>query len=362
MDYTIPNVNIEHFTERAKMAEGDFSTLFMVLSPTILHSKPLLFAKLADFYTLENATEYPPFLKRAVEAFFQNGGTLLYLFFYPLSHQKFDLNAFEKRLIQACDTLIDVEVISAINLYSQEVYPSYLKMGEIVQIQRTINDYCYKSDRISLSDMHAQFKDEYFDILGNTVIYHPWIIDNANYLLPPSIYAAALLSRLGDESNFFKSVANRELNNTHDVEYELTHDELAYLSKNRVNPVLNIPHRGVRLWGIKTFDETMDTLNELRVMKLIKRKIKRISKMYLFEPNDMMLQEKIKFLVAILLDKLLTLGALKEYNINSPTYEEQQQSEKLVIEIMLGFSTPIEYINIRLNKVEKENIVLTVTR
>ncbi|MBN2825963.1 MAG: hypothetical protein JXQ76_11600 [Campylobacterales bacterium] len=361
MDYTIPNVSIEHFMDRGEMAEGDFSTLFVILSPTVLLQKPLLLTRLSDFYRIDTLGEEEPFLKRAVEAFFKNGGVLLYLLFYPITHQKFDLNAFEKHLIQECDQLIDVEVISAVNLYSQELYKRFLKMGEIVQIQRIINNYCHKSDRISLSDICHEFEDNYFDILGNTVIYYPWIIDNTHYSLPPSIYAAALLSRLGDESNFFKSVANKELINTQDIEYELEHEELAHLSKNRVNPVLNIPHRGVRLWGIKTFDDTLDTLNELRVMKLVKRKIKRISKIYLFEPNDIMLEEKIKFLVAILLDKLLKVGALKEYNIDSPNHD-QRDSEKLVIEIMLGFSTPIEYINIRLNKIEKENIVLTVIK
>ncbi len=348
MNHTLPGVTIEHYREKSGSYDGDFSTLFLYFAADLPSGRAFPLTRPADLLKIKEL-EGHLFLRNCVDTFFKNGGDLLYILIYRPG-SVLDLNAFGSFLTGECDRLIDVEVVAAVNLYDTS-----LTAREIIQVQRIINDYCERSDRISLSDIGRDFEESYLDLIGRTVIYHPWIIDSRGYLLPPSVYAAALLSKMGNGSEFFRSIANRELVNTQDTNEVLDEYEAAEQVAKRINPVLNIPHRGVRLWGIKTFDHNVDTLNELRVLKLVKRKLRRISKMFIFEPNDVILEAKIQFLVTLLLEKLVELGALSGYEVN-PATDEYEEGDRIVIEIALGFSAALEYIRIRLEKVENEEI------
>jgi len=354
MDYRLPSVNIKHFT-RTQSYEGDFSTIFIVFSQSITFEKPILLSKKHQFETIIEL-EDEAFLKRAVEAFFVNGGERLYLLFIKVKSKKFSIEKFEKTLVRECDNLNDIEVISAINLFDEEVYLKLFSSKKIIEIQRTINHYCAKTHRISITDINKDFKEESLNVIGKSLLYYPWLIDNNNERLPPSIYAAALFAKNAKKNKYFESIANKHLLNTSDVELRLENDELEALIKNRINPIVFIPHRGVRFWGVKSFDENLDTINEVRVLKYIKRKLIKMSRVYLFEPSTLFLEAQIILMLKIFLEKLENIGAIQGFDVER-NEESLIEGNEIIIDISLAFFTPIEYINIKLNKLDKDALI-----
>lgn len=355
MNYGLPNVNIKHFS-KIEPYSGDFSTLFVLFSPDISFSKPIVLTKKYQFGMIEELQDNE-FLRRAVDAFFANGGDRLYLLFFQIEEDK-QLNylEFNDFLIKSCDRLNDIEVIVAINLFDDDIYQNMLSMRDILEIQRTINDYCDHSHRVSISDINSDFKKEYFSIIGKSVLYYPWIMDSNSKSLPPSTYAAALFSKMAKEDKYFESIANKPILNSLDVEFRLDDNELQDLVVDKINPVIFMPHRGVMIWGVKSFDEKLDSVNELRVMKYIKRRLIKSTRIYLFEPNTVFLEAQILLMLKVFFDNLEKIGAIEKYSVSIDSASMKAENE-IIINIGLAFSTPIEFINIRLNKADKDGIL-----
>jgi len=350
MNYSLPNVSIKHFS-KIEPYSGDFSTLFVLFSPSISFSKPIVLTKK---YQLSTITQLQGngFLQRAVDAFFANGGDRLYLLFFQVEDE-FNLLEFDDFLIKSCDRLNDIEVISAINLFDDDIYENILSMREILEVQRTINNYCEGSHRVSISDINGDFKKEYLHIIGKTILHYPWVMDSSNQKLPPSIYAAALFSKMAKEDKYFESIANKAIENVSDVEFRFDDNDLANLVKDKINPLIFMPHRGVMIWGVKSFDEKLDTVNELRVMKYIKRRLIKSTRIYLFEPNSVFLEAQILLMLKVFFDNLENIGAIEKFTVGVDSSSMKMDNE-IIINISLAFSTPIEFINIRLNKADKD--------
>ncbi|MDQ7084103.1 MAG: hypothetical protein Q9M36_03870 [Sulfurovum sp.] len=352
MDYGLPNVSIKHFS-KIEPYSGDFSTLFIVFLPNVPFSKPIVLTKKYEFGLIEELQDNG-FLKRAIHAFFANGGDRLYLLFFEVTKKKkLNITSFHHFITQSCDSLNDIEVISAINLFSNDIYQNILSMREILSIQRTINNYCAHSHRISISDINSDFKRAYLHSIGKSVIYYPWIMDNNNESLPPSIYASALFSKMAKANKYFESIANKPILNSADVEFRFDDNQLKRFTEDKINPVIFMPHRGVMIWGIKTFDETLDSVNELRVMKYIKRRLIKSTRIYIFEPNSLFLEAQILLMLKVFFENLEKMGAIEKYNVSIDKSSEKAENE-IIININLAFSTPIEFINIRLNKADKD--------
>ncbi len=354
MDYSLPNVNINHFN-RTKSYDGDFSTLFVVFSSLVSIEKPILLTKKHEFNTILELQD-DEFLKRAVEAFFVNGGDRLYLLFIKLNNKKLNLDKFNDYLIKECDRLNDIEVISAINLFDEEIYQKQLSTKKVIGVQRLINNYCANTHRVSITDINSDFKVETLNIIGKSILYYPWIMDSYSKPLPPSIYASALFSKMAKENKYFESIANKEILNTLDVNLRLEDYELEDLGKNRINPVIFMPHRGVRFWGIKSFDEKLDTVNEIRVLKYIKRRLIKMSRVYIFEPNTIFLEAQVILMVKVFLEKLENIGALLGYSVER-NEESLVEGNEIIIDIAVALASPIEFINIRLNKLDKDGMI-----
>jgi hypothetical protein len=352
MDYRLPNVNIKHFT-KTQAYDGDFSTLFVIFSKNILVKRPILLTKKHQFEMIEDIQE-DIFLKNAIEAFFVNGGDRLYLLFIKIGQKRFNLDKFHNILVQECDGLNDIELISAINVFDEDLYLHSFSMKEILKIQATINNYCSVTHRISITDINKDFENHYLNSLGKSLLYYPWIINKKNKALPPSIYAAGLFSKMAKANKYFESIANKELLNTQDIELRLDENELELLRKNRINPVIFMPHRGVRFWGVKSFDENLDTINEVRVLKYIKRKLVKMSQVYLFEPNTIFLEAQVILMVKVFLSKLENIGAILAFDVERND-ESLIKENEIIIDIAVALATPIEFINIRLNKIDKDS-------
>jgi hypothetical protein len=61
-------------------------------------------------------------------------------------------------------------------------------------------------------------------------------------------------------------------------------------------------------------------------------------------------------MVKIFLEKMETIGALEAFDVER-NEESLVQGNEIIIDISVAISTPIEFISIRLNKVDKDGII-----
>lgn len=367
MSSNIPGVFIKHNKSISQVLDEDFATLFLTFND-INFTNPLIVLK---DYSQANKYKFIKkdiFLYKAIEVFFANKGNKLYILNYPIKSKKsFDILEFENFINRSCDTLMDLEVVVGLDLYSSNIYNEILGQKYIVSIQRVINNYCTKTNRLSITDIPNDFNSKYLDIFGETIIYSPWIRDKSSILLPPSVYVGAMLSKFADQDKLAASVANKEIFNAIDLESNLTKDEKSILLENRINPIILVPHQGVRIWGTKAFDSKVDTTSELRIMKYIKRNLYRIGKAYVFEPNDNNLKDKILMQVENFLYNLWEKGGLAgkvkdhAYHINGETTITDANDKILTINIAVALVKPIEFIYIELNKVAQDGTQSTLS-
>jgi hypothetical protein len=367
MNSNIPGVYIKHNKSVGKIIEQDFATLFLIFNDDNFNT-PLItidnFSQVNEYSFIKKNI----FLQKAIEVYFANKGDKLYILNYPIkTKQSFDLLEFESFLSRSCDTLMDLEVIISPDLYGKKIYGNILGQRDIVAIQRSINNYCSASHRVSITDIPNDFDFNYLDIFGETSIYYPWIIDKSSILLPPSIYVSAMFSKFAKENKLAASVANKEIINAINIEKTLTKDERGILLDNRINPIILVPHQGVKIWGTKAFDSKVDTSTEQRIMKYIKRNLYRIGKAYVFEPNDNKLKDKILLHVESFLYKLWKAGGLagetkeQAYNSSGDIITTDMDDKILTINIAVSLVKPIEFIYIELNKVAQDGTQSTLS-
>lgn len=92
-------------------------------------------------------------------------------------------------------------------------------------------------------------------------------------------------------------------------------DELYEFPKN-LNPIAYIPGRGILVMGQKTTSPTvsaLDRVNVSRLVKYIKRELRKATFPYLFEPNDKLTRDNVKYTVDSFLSSLLSRRGLYDY-------------------------------------------------
>jgi hypothetical protein len=366
MNGVVPNVYIQHNSIIDRDVQKQLSTLFISFCNNNFENKLIKLNNFAQIHEYDYLKQNK-FLYKSIEVFFSNKGKSLYILNFPLKdEQTFNIIDFENFINRNCDNLIDLETIVAIDLYSTQIYKEILSLRSIISIQRSINIYCKNTNRISITDISDDFEEKYYDMLGETIIYYPWIKDKNSYTLPPSVYATSLLSRLANDNKLATSIANKEISNAQDVQKTLTDKEKSEFINHNINPVVFVPFKGVRIWGTKVFDSNIDTINELRILKYIKRNLQYIAKPYIFEQNDKNLENKIVIKTKDLLYELWDHGFLagssaqEAFSISSQTPDLTSSENILTIKIGVALVKPLEYIMIELNKIEKDNAQSTI--
>jgi len=366
---TIPGVYIRHSKTMGQILQEDFSTMFISFSLLDDFLEPLIclenYAEMLEYRGLRNNL----LLSSSIKAFFGNKGKKLYILNYPVGDSYFDIMKFEDFLSRTCDTLMDLEVIIGIDFYEKNIYKKIFSQRDIVAIQRVVNNYTTLTNRLSITDINKDFNEKYLDVFGETCIYTPWIKDDMNLPLPPSVYVSALLSKLADEDKFFQSVANVNILNATDVDRDLTSNQIENCISNRINPIKYVPHQGIRIWGVKATNSKSDTVNELRVLKYIKRNLQRVAKSYIFEPNNENLEDKLVSQIDIFLFKLWEIGAIigasknEAYQLSSDLFDEETGDRGNILRINLAVSLakPLEFIFIQLNKVDADGTQSTLS-
>jgi len=294
-------------------------------------------------------------LQAAVKSYFEVGGIELYLLNYA-QIENFDLNAFEDFVHSYCDNLQDLEVIFMPTLLET----SSLRQEVLMKIMNVVNDYAYKSDRISICDVNENILSSELDNLNETVIYYPGFINKDEKKVPASVVASALMSKLAHEEKFFHSIANKEIVNLSKQDKTLTKSGIHDLEIDGINPIIYQRTLGHRIWGIKVFNSHFNSVNELRSMKYIKRQLKALSREFLFEPNSVSLHDRLFFKINFFLHSLWQLGALsgatqdEAYVLNAQFNENDNSENTLVFSLSVALAKPLEFITIKLHRLEHD--------
>lgn len=88
------------------------------------------------------------------------------------------------------------------------------------------------------------------------------------------------------------------------------------LYSNNINPIAQIPNRGVVVWGQKTRSSTssaMDRVNVARLVNYIRYQMNLLVQPFLFEPNDAVTRKAVKRAADSFLSELVTLRGLEDF-------------------------------------------------
>lgn len=173
-------------------------------------------------------------------------------------------------------------------------------------------------------------------MLRNDQVSYPWfapaglrrgIIDNA--------------SRVGylTETSEFVNVGVRQ--GIRDVLYE-----------NAVNPITQTPSTGIVAFGQKTrspFASSMDRVNVARLVVYIRTQLDKIVRPFLFEPNDKLTRDEVKYVVDSFFNDLITKRALYDYLVvcdESNNTPDRIDRNELYIDVAIEPVKAIEFIYI----------------
>ena len=364
-NYILPDIYIEKALQQKRKNLESFSTLFLSFELTandMEESRNFIYLESISEMMHHHCLQKDTLLTQAINIYFENGGKNLYLM--PQAEDMdilFDTTKYIKFLAKYLDYLIDIETVLSIDIFLTKKFS--LSDIKIQNIQNSISTYCKSTNRLSLMDLPFD-KDPiiYASELYYTMSWYPWVVDKNKRLLPPSVYASALLSRLSSESRLFHSIANIELNNVIDTNVMIDRNQASELYKNLINPIVYIQNNGYRIWGVRTLGDNIKTMNVLRIFFFIKRKLLLIGKEYIFEPNNRILEEKIIRKVRKFLFDLWNMGALKG-NSKEEAFDVRLErlENKLIFKVAVSIVKPLEYMVIYLNRTTNDNLDTTLT-
>jgi len=145
-------------------------------------------------------------------------------------------------------------------------------------------------------------------------IYHPWLrvlVDGVARSVPPCGHIAGTYAAGDREKGVHRAPANREIEGVLDVYVDLSDDDAADLYGAGVNPVLALPGRGIRAWGVRTAsdDEDWHSITVRRLVSTIGRWAERFLATAVHEPNDVRLWVRIMRELTAVLEVLHLSGA-----------------------------------------------------
>jgi len=356
---TYPGVSIHrgiYLTPQKKSL--DFATLFISF-----YGDEEYFVLLHSFNEAEQNTllkSNPEYL-RAIKSYFETGGVKLYILNFSLLNT-IEVGSIKKFMKDHCDNLNDLEVICTLGLIKEPQSNLNFSENEVIKVIHAINSYALESDRISITDINMLIKEKYLDQLGETVIYHPWFIDSDSELIPPSVIAAALSSKLAYDGVFFNSIANKSIPNLKKLSNDFSNQDNSELYSDGINPITYINKQGLKIWGVKAFNSHYESVNEMRILKYIKRQLKRLNREYIFETNTEELNSRLYIEVTQFLLGLWQIGALsgnskqEAFEVVGDIKNLDSQRNQLTFTISVAISKPLEFIIIKLNRINYDGV------
>ena len=260
-------------------------------------------------------------LSRAVNGFFDNGGTICYVCSI----------ASEDDLAAGLDVLgrIDeIAIVAAPGITGAAANDALLQHCELLQDRVCILDVpAGITDANSLTkvatgdaadDDSAGFRPRNSDG-GYGAVYYPWIqvIDPYSrqpVLTPPSGHMAGIWARTDATRGVHKAPANEIVRGALSVERRLSRDEHGILNDVGVNGIRFFSGEGIRVMGARTVAPAANEFRYLNVRRLfcmVEESIAESMRWVIFEPNDRPLWDLIRRDVTAFLLRIWRDGALQ---------------------------------------------------
>ncbi len=319
MSISHPKVNITKTSNKKYNKKSAFVTLFIYLCET-QNNQILKFSNFKNV-SKEKVVTNSNTLKISLKNYFDNGGDELYLLTY--NSKDFNLYNFEEYVKKSCDSLTELETIIIPTLLSS----SSLTMQNNLKILSFIGNYAKYTNRIFITDVNQEIIENNLDLLEECVIYHPNFKDKSGNIIASSVIASAMMSKLAKDGLFFHSLANKKILSLDSLDTQLSKQSLDLLYKESINPIIYVNREGVKIWGVSAFNSNFRTINELRVMKYIKRTLKSLLQEDLFEINSSSLSNKLFSKVNVFLYDLWQMGALEGDDKNEADFVENNLND-----------------------------------
>jgi phage tail sheath protein FI len=224
------------------------------------------------------------YLTRAVRAFFDEGGSRLYV-----ARVAGDSPGLEE-WIAALAALAKLDGISTV------AAPGSTELGVVADaVQSALVAHAEANGRFAVLDVPAgkspaeamEYRRRFNS--RSAALYYPWIVpDPQGPVQPPSGFVCGIYARNDRDAGVFKAPANVLIHTAGGFEKKLTQQENGSLNGDSINCLREINGRGRRVWGARTLSEEPEWryVNVRRYWLFLDRSIGAALKPAVFEQND----------------------------------------------------------------------------
>lgn len=288
----------------------------------------------ADLLSNPGRAYFDPVTRRAVQAFYENGGTTCVLFGLCVQNEE-DLmssDPFQDVFFALLDRLREQEDIGLLCMPTLAYLPiAFDDKGEpVVRCQPVIElllKHCREMNNRFLildtpRDLHdrllyrwiAKLRESVAPIASFGAIYYPWLM-SGDEAFPPSGPVAGSFARIDREHAPFGvrwPPANLPLRGVTHPAVPLRWSEAGDLTEMGINPIMTQPARGVVVWGARTLsrDPRWLHINSRRIVSYVLEQLRRDSEWVVFENQRPELWEILSRMVRNRLDQLWGAGLL----------------------------------------------------
>ena len=236
---------------------------------------------------------------------------------------------------------------------------------DIIGVQIALLNHCERmGDRFAILDIPKGYRPEQVQDYRSKfessfgALYYPWVWTNnkgKKRLIPPAGHIAGLYARCDREDGVFRAPANIPLADVYDVEISLHEGHLAELNEKGINPIRNIPQRGIRPWGARSLSNDPDWryLTSRRVFCAVKRAIYENTQWVVFEINGKDLRAQVEKTVTDFLANLWAAGYFPGKTQNAAFFvkcdetnntAENIEEGSFVVDVGIAIGKPTEFI------------------
>lgn len=289
-----PGVYIEE-SERAAVPDVDMGIAGFAgmtrKGPLAVEQTPGELRSYSDFETVygggegvDDGTPAYGHLARAVRAFFDEGGSRLYV-----ARVADDLPGLEE-WNAAWSALARIEGISTV------AAPGSTELGAVADaVQSALITHAEAYGRFAVLDVPAgkspaeavEYRRRFAS--PNAALYYPWIVSAPQGpARPPSGFVCGIYARNDRDAGVFKAPANVAIRTASGFERTLTQQENGLLNEDSINCLREINGRGPRVWGARTLSKEPEWkyVNVRRYCLFLDRSIGAALKPAVFEQND----------------------------------------------------------------------------
>ena len=324
-----PGVYIEEITPAGPIAGVGTSTpafVGKVKKSDATANEPVMITNwtqyVEKFEGYESTAKNDIYMPHAVRAFFDNGGTKLYV--VPVTAATGGTTPAALDLTVALGNLEKVQDVSMV--CAPGITDATAQKAVVTHCENMTNRFAILDGKLDDDSKKAidAVKTQVAGVKstkGYAALYFPWItigdptskVDPRPPLaVPPSGYIAGIYARSDAERGVHKAPANEIVRGALDLSYLLGDTEQGILNKAGINALRVFPGGPPVVWGART--TTADTawryVNVRRLFIYVEESIKQGIRWAMFEPNNYALWKKLERTITEFLDRVWRAGAL----------------------------------------------------